>query len=269
MNRQSNWNYAVENNTLSFFYAQGTSDIFAEKEFHTFHEVLYMYDIDATLITERDDVDIKPGDLVIIPKETFHQFILRSPETYWRSCFHFTSAEGLGELMDACTEDIRIINSPDISKLMEQIPKALDESFSKSEKNIYVTALFAQMLLEVKKNLKNSIILKSRDRDSLIYKALNYINQNYRSYIDIDSIADALSVSRSTLSHRFKEELNISVRKYILRKRMVYAHRLLRSGMLATDACKKCGYTDYVAFYRAYKRFYGIAPVDTKSTQQN
>lgn len=267
MNKSINWKYTIENKTFFFFHTKGTDDVLTEKEFHTFHEILYMYDIDATLITEKDNVDIKPGDLVIIPKETFHQFILRNPETYWRSCFHFTVSEGLNELIDACTEEIRILNTPEIAKLMEQIPTALDGSFSKAEQSIYVTALFTQMLLEIKRNLQYSVVLKSRDRDSLIYKSLAYINDNYREHIDLDSIANALSVSSSTLSHRFKEELNISVRKYILRKRMIYAHRLLRSGIPATEACEKSGYTDYVAFYRAYKRFYGVTPGDTKARQ--
>ena len=259
--------YTIENKTFSFFHSIGTSFVLTEKEFHTFHEILYMYDIDATLITEKDNVEIKPGDLVIIPKEAFHQFLLRNPETYWRSCFHFTACEGLNELIDACTQDIRILNSPEITKLMEQIPSALDESYSSTEQSIYVTALFTQMLLEIKRNLKYSVVLKSRDRDSLIYKTLAYINDHYRERIDIDSIAAALSVSSSTLSHRFKEELNISVRKYILRKRMIYAHRLLRSGVPATEACEKSGYGDYVAFYRAYKQFYGVTPGDTKAGQ--
>lgn len=258
----------VENKLFSFFHAMGTDDVLTEKEFHTFHEILYMHDIDATLITEKDNVEIKPGDLVIIPKETFHQFILRNPGSYWRSCFHFSACEGLNELIDACTEDIRILNTPEITKLMIQIPTALDESYSKAEQSIYVAALFAQMLLEIKRNFKYSVILKSRDRDSLIYKTLSYINDNFREHIDIDSIASALSVSSSTLSHRFKDELNISVRKYILRKRMIYAHRLLRTGVPATEVCEKCGYSDYVAFYRAYKRYYGLTPGDTKAGQQ-
>ena len=267
MSKLIDWKYTIENKTFFFFHTKGTDDVLTEKEFHTFHEILYMYDIDATLITEKDNVEIKPGDLVIIPKETFHQFILRNPDTYWRSCFHFTASEGLDKLIDACTQDIRILNSPEITKLMVQIPTALDESFSSTEQSIYVTALFTQMLLEIKRNLKYSVVLKSRDRDSLIYKTLAYINDHFRERIDINSIAAALSVSSSTLSHRFKEELNISVRKYILRKRMIYAHRLLRSGIPAIEACEQSGYSDYVAFYRAYKQFYGVTPGDTKSEQ--
>ena len=267
MKRQFSWNYTVENQTIAFFYAKGTKDVLTEKEFHTFHEILYMYEIDATLITEKDDVQISSGDLVIIPKETFHQFVLRNPDQYRRSCFHFTGSAELSHLMDACTEDIRILHSAEITGIMERIPIVLDSNFSKAEQGIYITALFTQMLLEAKRNLRHSTILKSRDRDSLIFKALSYINDNYTRHIDLESIAQALSVSSSTLSHRFKESLNISVRKYILRKRMIYAHRLLRSGFSANEACEKCGYSDYVAFYRAYKRFYGVTPTSTKTTQ--
>ena len=134
-----------------------------------------------------------------------------------------------------------------------------------TEKSLYINALFVQILLEIKRNLKFSTSLKSRDRGSLVYKALNYINENYRSHIDLESIAQSLSISSSTLSHQFKKELNISVHKYILRKRMIYAHRLLRMGLSSAEACEQSGYSDYAAFYRAYKSFYGITPAETRT----
>jgi len=211
------WHYTVENSILSFFYMKGIRSLLVEKEFHTFHEILYMYNIDATLITEKDNIQVKSGDLVIIPKETFHQFILQDPDSYWRSCFHLTGIESVPELsnlVDSCADEVRILNAPQLSALLDSIPAALDDFYTDGEKSMYINSLFVQMLLEVKRNLKFSTSLKSRDRGSLVYRTLNYINENYRKHVDLDTIAVSLSVSSSTLSHQFKKELNISPKSY-------------------------------------------------------
>lgn len=262
------WNYNVKNKMLSFFYNKGVRTIFVEREFHTFHEILYMYHVDAKLITEKKDIQIRSGDLIIIPKDTFHRLILEDPDTYHRCCFHFSSIEGLDRLIDTCTKDVTIFNIPSISALLQQVPAILDGSFLPEEESIYISALLVQVLLEIKRNLNCSKNLKSRDQTSLVYKALEYINSNYQKNIDLDSIATELAVSRSALAHRFKEELNTSVYKYILNKRMVHAHRLLRSGLSAKEVCEKSGYSDYTAFYRAYKSTYNETPTDTKEANK-
>ena len=74
-----------------------------------------------------------------------------------------------------------------------------------------------------------------------------------------------MNVSPSTLTHSFKKDMNISVYRYILKKRLVLAQQKILSGEPAQKAALDCGFNDYSGFYKQYKKTFGIAP----SRQEN
>ena len=62
------------------------------------------------------------------------------------------------------------------------------------------------------------------------------------------------------MMHRFKAETGYSIHSYITNKRLLLARDLLLNGAGATEACYSCGYKDYSAFSRAYKKQFGVSP---------
>ena len=80
--------------------------------------------------------------------------------------------------------------------------------------------------------------------------------ENYTENLSVESIAKRLYISSSTLSHKFKKELRISVYQYITKKRLSAAHDLIRGGETLTNAALKSGFNDYSCFYRLYKKYY-------------
>ena len=59
---------------------------------------------------------------------------------------------------------------------------------------------------------------------------------------------------------RFREETGYSVHSYLANKRLLYARELLQVGTGAMEACFACGYGDYSAFARAFKKQFGMPP---------
>lgn len=53
--------------------------------------------------------------------------------------------------------------------------------------------------------------------------------------------------------------MNISVKQYILQKKLTYAARLMQDGMTAAGAAKAVGYENYADFYRMYRKFFGFS----------
>ena len=58
----------------------------------------------------------------------------------------------------------------------------------------------------------------------------------------------------SYLSHVFKNDLHISIHKYVLEKRLILANKKIRQSVNPTVAASECGFADYSAFYRQYKK---------------
>ena len=93
-----------------------------------------------------------------------------------------------------------------------------------------------------------------------IIKATEYIEDNLHNKLHISDIANYANLSTSRLQHIFKEEIGISLIKYINKKRLVKAKELLRNGENAINIYQKCGFQDYTSFFRAFRKEYDMTP---------
>ncbi|MBQ4611051.1 MAG: helix-turn-helix transcriptional regulator, partial [Clostridia bacterium] len=50
--------------------------------------------------------------------------------------------------------------------------------------------------------------------------------------------------------------------RYIQQKRLMLAADLIKEGTPVAEAAAKCGYGDYSAFLRAFKKLFGVNPRD-------
>lgn len=94
---------------------------------------------------------------------------------------------------------------------------------------------------------------------------LKYIDEHLSEDLTVDTIAHALSMSRSNISKIFKEETNSTIHNYITARRIVYAQKLLQQGHNVTETCYMAGFNDYASFIRCFKRITGNSPGVYKS----
>ncbi len=87
-----------------------------------------------------------------------------------------------------------------------------------------------------------------------------YIENHLSENLSLDHLSRRFYLSKFHLSRLFRQSLGISIHQYILKKRLKAACAgLLTSEDLSTLA-QSCGFSDYSAFYRAFKKEYGVAP---------
>ncbi|MGN0115796.1 MAG: helix-turn-helix transcriptional regulator [Acutalibacteraceae bacterium] len=97
--------------------------------------------------------------------------------------------------------------------------------------------------------------------DSVYVKIMNYIKNNFTKIKKIKDIEDKFFISANTLEKIVKLIANMSVWEYITELRLDYAHSLIESGRFSVGKCgEMAGFESYTAFYRNYKRRYGISP---------
>lgn len=252
-------------NKILFRYAKGKS-IVSGNEIHPYGEILYYIDGDATFLAEDFKEKLTPGSLLIIPKENYHNFRIENQDNYTRFVINFPILDDFSNIITSALSRVRIIKN--INGNMQSILNRMCEVIRmeiKEETSMFLYGSFLSLVSEICFDNKNVILPYTREREDLIFQCIQYIDGNFTSDISIDNLADKMNVSPSTLFHCFKKELGISLHKYIIEKRMIYAHKLLANGEAPTNIYLECGYNDYSSFYKAYLKMFGHSPSADKA----
>ncbi|MBQ4612966.1 MAG: helix-turn-helix transcriptional regulator [Clostridia bacterium] len=94
-----------------------------------------------------------------------------------------------------------------------------------------------------------------------IQDILLYVNEHLFDELSLDELCSKFYISKTQLGRLFRAATGSTAWDYILVKRLVEARRQILSGVPVTEASLRCGFRDYSAFYRAYKKRYGESPV--------
>lgn len=97
-------------------------------------------------------------------------------------------------------------------------------------------------------------------RSRRVKQIIAVIDDNLNRDILLEDIAAQMYMSESAVCHLFKEEMNISLKQYILQKKMVYAKSLLNRGVSPGEAAAACGYKNYASFYKIFLKIMGKSP---------
>lgn len=100
---------------------------------------------------------------------------------------------------------------------------------------------------------------KSHDR---IKQITDFINVNYMRDIKVEDIADMLHMNRKYLARVFRERTGVSIKQYLIDKRLCEAKRFLAEGCSVGEAAAMAGYRDSFTFSKAFKKKYGASPIE-------
>ena len=99
-----------------------------------------------------------------------------------------------------------------------------------------------------------------REKTELLDELLAYVSAHLLEKITVSETARQLHVSESTLTHLCTKRLGLSFYRYVTQQRLDRARRLMpECGDLGTVA-EQSGFSDYTAFFRAFKQEYGLSP---------
>lgn len=248
----------IHGEQVTFKHAKGVSDR-SGKEFHLFYEIILFLGGQAELISETVHTVLRPQTLIVIPKETYHQLVITGDQNeYCRCLFQFSETDRNRALIADSLQELLITESNSataylFSKMMQLAKDPDPQSASALSESVL------HLLLDEIKAAKGPTLEKDLT-DGLTHQTIDYITEHLTEPIHIKSIARHLSVSPSTLMHTFKKNMNISIHKYIIKKRLILAHAKISSGEPALAAAAECGFGDYSGFYKQYKAMFDTAP---------
>jgi len=136
--------------------------------------------------------------------------------------------------------------------------------FSVSECDFsHILSAVATDIVFLIKNNQNAQELFHGNLCHLSLNLMNYLNEHFAEQLDLEMLSRTFYCSVSSLCHIFKRDFGISIRKYIIQKRMNASNIALQRGEKPEEVSIKYGFSNYSTFYRDYKKYFGIAPKDT------
>ena len=105
----------------------------------------------------------------------------------------------------------------------------------------------------------------------LLATALEYVENNLTGDIKTEDVAQACYCSKSTLEKMFQNVNHISVRDYIIRRRMMKGARLLLDNQEQSilDIALSVGYGSNEAFARAFKQVWNCKPSEFRKNNKS
>jgi AraC-type DNA-binding domain-containing proteins len=191
------------------------------------------------------------------------------------------SSDGVSKAVNALVTDVRSnenINTDNVKLIFNQLLGRVMEhliSHNFSVKNVFGENYNIYQQLATKETIDevevwlteifDTIISYSENRKvsdkKYIDKVLEYIHNNYKKDIDVNTMAQEIGISYSQLRRVFVEELGVNLVSYVNNLRIEEAKRVLvDSDKSIYDIALSLGYNNDQSFNRFFKKFEGITP---------
>ena len=166
------------------------------------------------------------------------------------------------ESMFSECEILELDSSKRITENFKHLIRCIDtmneEDFTK-----VLSSVVTDIMYILKYNHPDTVKSPTKQSDFL-RELIRYIDDNYKSTVNLENIAKKFNYSVSHISHKFKENYGISIKNYIIQKRLNSIHMKIQQGANVQKTCFEHGFSNYSTFFRLYKKTFGMPPSDNK-----
>ncbi|OZB95444.1 AraC family transcriptional regulator [Paenibacillus sp. XY044] len=247
------------------------------------HVFTYIEQGEAEIILDGIQYEIKAGDAILIPPMKLHFIRSTSDEPLIQYIFHFDlfhwddqsqwheTGVYKGQNIEIKPEEeilsalypISHIHPAHRLELYKRFHILRQEFMNKRPYyRVFMKSLALELLIHFLRNQHSSQEGKGTKTKgwASIEKAILYIQQQFSDpHLNLEQISRNAGLSTNHVSHLFKEQLGITVYKYLTYVRMEEAkRRLLENDLSITQISEKVGFTTIHAFSRTFKTIVGL-----------
>lgn len=102
-----------------------------------------------------------------------------------------------------------------------------------------------------------------------VIKAKHFIDQNFNQPLSLDTISNAVHVSKFHLNREFKRLYGLTPAQHLKEKRISEAKKILANHGSVSDACYSVGYESLSTFSLLFRRMTGKNAAKVKSARMN
>jgi AraC-like DNA-binding protein len=233
--------------------------------YHDLYEILFLKEGNISYLTESGIHHIRRNNLILTRPKEQHCIRIDGNVPYDRYDLVFTPDAASLALLQKLPVDLHVISfdaNPMVIHLFEKMDFYCQKLSGASLGKILLTLteeVLLQTLLYVQDAKKDGRLRKQ----PLTLQAITYIDDNLLTLPDVTTICRNLGISRSYLYQLFQEDMDTTPKRYIMERRLNLARQELFLGAKPTEIYTQCGFSDYSAFFRAYKKHFGYPPTGT------
>lgn len=243
---------------------------------HHFFEILYICSGNIQYLIGTDRYRLQPGDVILVPPGVSHRPLLTEGQSEsYRRYVLWLSSEFVGILAPyfprngfSCPSLIRTAGTR-WNHIRRKFQAGVRESTQ--QKAGWKAALYAntvELLTEFYRIVMDEQAQHPHsEKPQLLDQILSYVEENLASRITLSDTARQFYVSESTVSAIFRKEMGISFYRSVIQRRLIASKNLIIQGEPLEYVAGKVGFSDYSAFYRAFRREYGISPRQFRDQQ--
>ncbi len=233
------------------------------------YEITYVIDGAGINTVDGVESETNKGDLFLTPRDSLHRIEAITRLRYMFIGFDIKPGDNKDcRALQAFYADPPTKHIAGSNEIILLFSRCFEEYYSNRLCNTLMKeCIIAELLTKVMRMFKDSEKL-GKPNETLknnsgisIYAVRNYIDGNIGAIGDIKDAAKALGYSPTYLSHKFKEEMRITLREYITLKKIEESIRLISElGMSVNEAAASVGFATPQAFCKAFKRIKGVPP---------
>lgn len=148
-----------------------------------------------------------------------------------------------------------------LTVLAESIKKCLIEHLGPIHITCRINALISELDILYDKEQK----LDEVATDNIEVKLNNYIRRHFKEKLTLTKLENKFYLSSTSINAILKRNVGYTFLEYLNRLRLKCAVQYMKEGFLSyKKIAELSGFSDYTAFFRMYKKVYGVSPGKNK-----
>lgn len=255
-----------------YFHLRDTAGQELDYHFHDFDKLVILIEGSVDYQVEDKSYALKPWDVLLVKHHTIHKAEIDKSLPYERIIIYLDRQYFENIMPEAKLMECFDLADRNGRHLLKAEPKQLQELKAalkhyedlRGDQRFGAFAMGETMMIQLLIHVSRLSEVEPGDRESKydpkIQQVLSYVNENFRSELTVDELADMVFLSKYHFMRLFKSQTGSTVYAYVRQKRLMNASRLIREGVPVQKAASDSGFGDYSAFHRAFKESFGTSP---------
>lgn len=265
MKRNNFASYHTETMIYSHCSYLSPTDTYFMLHSHPQAELLLFVKGNASYVIDNKIFKLKPQDTILISPDLHHYLCVDDSAEYERYDVMFDLSilpSSLAALVQSDYKVLSLADSPDALALFYKIDHYI-QTYPAEDAGVLLKNLVTEILYTLFFE-NHTAYTGETHQNRALEEVLQYIQEHLCVIKSIEEVCNELFISKSYLHKLFKHYMLITPKKYIVQKRLTLARQMITSGEKPHKVYSVCGFEDYTAFFRAYKKFFGTSPTKGK-----